>query len=155
MHCVDRRYCNLAILSRFALTDEAASYLGWRQKEPPPAAADAAWRLSRRELARDHRAAAGFLASATLKNGERLSLFNIHLSWPYPAEIQRRQFRWIAHQLEALPEGPVLLAGGFNSTPWSYGLKGFDASIRLRRATQGVFSFPASLVLPLPILPID
>lgn len=155
VHCVGGRFCNLAILSRFPLSDEAASYLGWR-KTPPPESPDlAGWRKARGLLASDRRAAAGLIATAQLGDGGSLSLFNIHLSWPYPAEIQRRQFRWIAQHLQDLPDASSLLAGDFNSTPWSFGLKGFDASIQLRRATQGVFSFPAGTRLPLPILPID
>lgn len=155
VHCVGGRYCNLAILSRFPLTKDAASYLGWRKTPPPEPSLDTTWRKAESALPRDRRAAAGLLAEAALPGGQRLSLFNIHLSWPYPAEIQRRQFRWIAHHLEPLQQAPVILAGDFNSTPWSFALSGFEASIRLNRATQGIFTFPASGALPLPVLPID
>ncbi len=154
VHCVGGRYCNLVILSRFPLEEEAASYLGWRETPPPTPPTDPAWRKAP-ELPRDRGAAAGLLAEAVLAEGQRLSLFTIHLSWPYPAEIQRRQFRWIARHLEALPEARTILAGDFNSTPWSFGLRGFDVSIQLKRVTQGVFSFPTGGVLPLPLLPID
>ncbi len=155
VHCVGAHYCNLAILSRFPLSDEAASALGWRKTPPPVTPIDGLWRAAKSEMPNDRRAAAGLKARAQLAEGRQLSLFNVHLSWPHPAERQRRQFRWIAHSLEALPNDPILLAGDFNSTPWSFGLKGFEAAIALRRATQGVFSFPAVKVLPLPVLPID
>ncbi len=151
LHCVERRFCNLAILSRFPLAAARASYLGWRPVPPPPLPPALPWQRVEQELPSESAAASGLQARALLPDGDNLQLFTVHLSWPIPAEHQRGQFRWIARQLERLPPGPTLLAGDFNSTPWSYGLTGFDALVPLTRATQGLFSFPAGL----PLLPID
>ncbi len=155
VHCVELRYCNLAILSRFPLQDAAASYLGRRESLPPLPRPIEGWRKAEIELVRDHGAASGLTARALLPGGRHLILFDTHLSWPTPAEAQRRQFRWVADRLADLGAGPLVLAGDFNSTPWSYGLRGFETAIALRRVTQGLFTFPTEQVLPLPILAID
>ncbi|MEO1192192.1 MAG: endonuclease/exonuclease/phosphatase family protein [Pseudomonadota bacterium] len=154
-HCVDRRFCNLAILSRFPLQNTAASYLGWRRfAEIPPQLPG--WPLAESELPDRRKAAAGLTAAIDLGGAEPIQLMNVHLTWPIPAEIQRRQFRWIVERLAALPPGPRLLAGDFNSTPWSFGLSGFEAALPLARVSQGIMSWPTSLRrIPFPIVAID
>ncbi len=155
VHCVERRYCNLAILSRTPLTGASASYLGWRAK---PVATDLAlgnWRLAVDELPDRERAAAGLSVAADLGGPQPLRLLNVHLTWPYPAAMQRRQFRWVADRAADLPEGPRVLAGDFNATPWSYGLSGFDASVAMERITRGQYSWPTESRFPMPLVPID
>ncbi|GAB5470179.1 MAG: endonuclease/exonuclease/phosphatase family protein [Rhodospirillales bacterium] len=154
VHCVDRRYCNLAILSRFPLSQAAAAYLGWRA-ETTPVVPLAGWDLAETALPDRRKAAAGLTAEVALDRGQRLRLFNVHLSWPLPAAIQRRQFRWVAERLADFPPGPRLLAGDFNATPWSFGLAGFESDLPLTRITQGNFSWPAGRRLPFPVVPID
>ena len=56
-----------------------------------------------------------------IKVGQKtLSIASIHLRWPYPYN-QRSQIQHLEKHLKAIPR-PVLLAGDFNATPWSYAL---------------------------------
>lgn len=154
-HCVTRRYCNLAILSRRPLREAAASYLGWRRQEALPRPAGDGWQRVDAALPDDGRPAAALQAWTELRGGAALRLLNVHLSWPVPARVQRGQFRWIARRVAELPPGPAILAGDFNATPWSFGLADFEAGLPLRRASPGIFSFPTPGVFPLPLVAID
>ncbi len=154
-HCVDRHYCNLAVLSRHPLSDASASYLGWRSAAVRPDLPAGDWRLADSHLPDPGKAAAGLAVAAELGGPVPLQLLNVHLSWPYPAAIQRRQFRWIAERLAELPSGPRILAGDFNATPWSFGLRGFDDMVAMERVTFGLYSWPAQGRFPLPLVPID
>ncbi|WP_316359959.1 endonuclease/exonuclease/phosphatase family protein [Devosia sp.] len=58
-------------------------------------------------------------------------------------------------------DGPVILAGDFNSTPWSYGLRDFVVRNGLVRETMNLLTFPMSWFYfgawrdTLPFLPLD
>ena len=58
-------------------------------------------------------------------------------------------------------DGKKIVAGDFNMTPWSFGLRRFDERIGLERRDLALFSWPGKLTLGgkalpvLPILPID
>lgn len=156
LHCVEGRYCNLAILSRHPLEAVGASYIGRRKTMPEMRLAEGDWQLVTEVLPDRPNAAAGLAASIDLGQGRRLEVLNVHMSWPYPAAIQRRQFGWVAARLHDLPAGPRLLAGDFNATPWSFGLRGFDRQVPdMQRATQGQRSWPTEIAFPFPLVPID
>jgi endonuclease/exonuclease/phosphatase (EEP) superfamily protein YafD len=95
-----------------------------------------------------------------LTTGVSFSLMTTHMDWPYPIERQREEF---ASAAEAANEvtGPLLVVGDFNSTPWSYVVKGFEAATGLRRETRNLMTFPELFTVPgglvrlEPFLPLD
>lgn len=85
-----------------------------------------------------------------------------HTSWPTFGDFQQRQGRRLARVLAELPQDRLILAGDFNSTPWSFSRRAEDDLFGLERRTQGLFSWPApdfalkrQVKLPLPVLAID
>jgi endonuclease/exonuclease/phosphatase (EEP) superfamily protein YafD len=82
------------------------------------------------------------------------------MDWPYPIERQREEFASAADAAKAV-EGPLLVVGDFNSTPWSYVMKGFESSTDLRRETRNLMTYPELFTLPSglirlePFLPLD
>jgi len=72
---------------------------------------------------------------------------------------QRSQFADLGAALQQLP-GPLVLAGDFNSTSWSYALRGFAAEAGLKRQDHTVPTYPTRYYIwgwrdTLPFLPID
>src|SRR5690606_28725184 len=57
--------------------------------------------------------------------------------------------------------GPLVVVGDFNSTPWSYAMKGFEAATGLERETHNLITYPELFTVPpgvkrrLPFLPIE
>jgi endonuclease/exonuclease/phosphatase (EEP) superfamily protein YafD len=93
--------------------------------------------------------------------GRRIVLVTVHFSQPFPPAKQQTEREALARRLHGLPSGDMILAGDFNTTPWSFAMRRQDASLEpLRRRTIGWFSWPARLNLlrrswPIPLLPID
>jgi endonuclease/exonuclease/phosphatase (EEP) superfamily protein YafD len=95
-------------------------------------------------------------------NGRPVVLATAHLERPYPPARQALQRRVLAEALQGLPKGdPIILAGDFNTVPWSFGMWAQDRLFApLRRRTHLQFTYPAQLNLTfqpwsLPVLPID
>ncbi|MEO6394813.1 MAG: endonuclease/exonuclease/phosphatase family protein [Devosia sp.] len=84
---------------------------------------------------------AHIIAGFTLANGAHFSVLTTHMDWPYPIERQQAEFAEIASAVRAV-EGPMLVVGDFNSTPWSYALKGFAAASGLERETRNLLTYP-------------
>lgn len=102
------------------------------------------------------------LAFATIKvAGRDVTVVGTHTVWPTEPAWQRGQGDTIAEVLSSLPGSTTILAGDFNSTPWSHGRRLEDRRFGLTRITRGLFSWPARSVLspeaavPFPVLPID
>jgi endonuclease/exonuclease/phosphatase (EEP) superfamily protein YafD len=108
---------------------------------------------------------AHILARFRLVDGSRFTVMTTHMDWPYPIERQRQQF---ADAVAAVKQtdGPLILVGDFNSTPWSYALRNFSAEAGLTRETQGQPTFPdviptghrrnsVIMLTTLPFLPLD
>jgi endonuclease/exonuclease/phosphatase (EEP) superfamily protein YafD len=86
----------------------------------------------------------------------RLRVVGVHLQLPFRAEAQTRHVdRLIA--LRSSLTGPVILAGDFNMTPWSYRLQRLLASAGLRRHAAFLRSWPTDgqFRLPAPAFLID
>ena len=60
---------------------------------------------------------------ATMPNGKNLTLASTHIRWPWPASGPK-QIDALEETVQKLPDN-VLLAGDFNSTTWSWGVKRF------------------------------
>lgn len=94
-----------------------------------------------------------------LADGTPLTVMTTHLDWPVPVGRQVEQFAELRAAVDAV-EGPLILAGDFNSTPWSYAMRGFKQRAGLERHTRNLVTFPnrfmiRRLVETLPFLPLD
>ncbi len=84
-----------------------------------------------------------------------------HALWPRPSQHQQSQTALLAARFAAFDRNSLIVAGDFNSTPWSFSLRRQDALFGLERRTRALFSFPVRtysryrLWTPVPILPID
>jgi endonuclease/exonuclease/phosphatase (EEP) superfamily protein YafD len=86
----------------------------------------------------------------------RLRVIGVHLALPLRPDTQTRHVeRLIAHRA-SIP-GPILIAGDFNMTPWSYRLQRLLASTGLRRHATFLRSWPTDrqFRLPAPAFLID
>ncbi len=101
-------------------------------------------------------------ADTTLPDGRRVTVVAVHFVQPIPPEPQAVMREALALRLQSLPGNEtMLLAGDFNTTPWSFAMRRQDELLRpLSRRTIALFSWPARLAgwrqsWPCPILPID
>jgi endonuclease/exonuclease/phosphatase (EEP) superfamily protein YafD len=103
---------------------------------------------------------AHIIAGFTLSTGASFALMTTHMDWPYPIERQRDEFVAVAEAVNAI-EGPLLVVGDFNSTPWSYSMKAFEAASGLTRETRNLMTYPElfttrrGLIRLEPFLPLD
>lgn len=103
---------------------------------------------------------AHIIAGFRLSNGTSFSLMTTHMDWPYPIERQREEFAAAAAAANAIA-GPLVVVGDFNSTPWSYTMKSFEAATGLKRETRNLITYPELFTVPpglkrrLPFLPIE
>lgn len=84
----------------------------------------------------------------------------VHYTWPVPAGPQQAQSRKLVTALAPFGRRSTILAGDFNSTPWSFTLKRQDKALGLRRWTRALPSWPSGqfsrvAAAPAPFLPID
>ena len=99
-------------------------------------------------------------ATVALADGSTVTLATTHFSHPYRGDAQARERKALAAAVSTLEVGRLILAGDFNTTPWSYGMRRQDRMLApLRRWTIAWFTWPAraprNLAWPLPLLPID
>lgn len=103
---------------------------------------------------------AHIIAGFTLRDGTRFSVMTTHMDWPLPIERQQQELA-VAAEAAKQVSGPLVVVGDFNSTPWSYAMKGFEAASGLTRETRNLITFPELFTLPrglihtVPILPLD
>jgi endonuclease/exonuclease/phosphatase (EEP) superfamily protein YafD len=82
---------------------------------------------------------------------------------PYPPPGQQQDLAMFARALGRFAPRRLVVAGDFNSTPWSFTLRGLDRALPLTRRTHGIATWPAAeahlmgraIALPFPVLPID
>ena len=108
---------------------------------------------------------AHILATFTLADGSKFSLMTTHMEWPFPLERQQAQLEVLAEAAKAV-KGPLVVVGDFNSTPWSYALRGFAAATGMERQDHNLVTFPLVFTVPdewsrrglidtIPFLPLD
>ena len=66
-----------------------------------------------------------------------------HFAWPVPAGRWQAQSRMLVAELSRFPRDDLIVAGDFNSTPWSFGLRRQDRSLKLSRVTHGLPTWPS------------
>ncbi|WP_193336305.1 endonuclease/exonuclease/phosphatase family protein [Devosia beringensis] len=100
------------------------------------------------------------LAQFSTPGGKSFSLLTTHMDWPLPMERQRDQLAGLSDLLASI-EGPLIVAGDFNSTAWSYALRNFVAANGLVRETVNLVTFPMRFYYfgawrdAIPFLPLD
>ena len=93
--------------------------------------------------------------------GGAFTVVGAHYTWPWPAGPQQAQGRRLADLAARFPKTTTIVAGDFNSTPWSFSLRRQDKALGLERRTHALPTWPASefsrfkISAPFPILPID
>lgn len=103
---------------------------------------------------------AHIIVQFTLSTGTSFTLMTTHMDWPLPVERQHDEFAAAAEAVNSI-EGPLVVVGDFNSTPWSYAMKTFEAVTGLKRETRNLITYPELFTVPpgvkrrLPFLPIE
>jgi len=131
-HCAFQSSCGVAILSRYP----------WQQSNSG---------IKGREK----------LAIASARFGQRLAnltIASVHIRWPFFSH-QKSQLN-TAYKETASTDRPLIIAGDFNATPWSWTMKSFAYENNLRmagpmRATWPVFQRSHRCTLCIPQFPID
>jgi endonuclease/exonuclease/phosphatase (EEP) superfamily protein YafD len=97
---------------------------------------------------------AHIIAGFTLADGTHFSVMTTHMDWPFPIERQRDEFAAAEAAANAV-QGPLIVVGDFNSTPWSYAMKGFEAATGLKRETRSLLTYPLAVTVPRRISPTE
>jgi len=87
----------------------------------------------------------------TTPGGYPFTIASMHLGWPPPLGNQAFERDRFLRELKTLPKEGLILAGDYNSTPWSFAMRRQDRAFMLERRTRAVFSWPATF----PVAPID
>lgn len=83
------------------------------------------------------------------------TIVGLHYVWPTSVAIHRENSRRMLQILADKPHDRLILAGDFNSTPWSFGRRRDDAALGIERRTRLMFTWPARGAPGFPLLPID
>lgn len=103
---------------------------------------------------------AHIIAKFRAADGKPFTVITTHMDWPIPVARQQEQLSALSAVVDKI-EGPLILAGDFNSTPWSYALREFVRRNGLVRETLNLLTFPVSWFYlgawrdTLPFLPLD
>ena len=93
--------------------------------------------------------------------GGPITIMGVHRSWPTRPPVYRGQMADLARAAAGFPKRFLIIAGDFNSTPWSFARRDEDLELGLERRTRALFTWPAAradhvrISSPLPVLPID
>lgn len=116
----------------------------------------------RRKPERVRGEADGPLARAEFRDARGVyTVIGVHYAWPTDAADQQAQERRLARVISETNPGRTIVAGDFNSTPWSFSRRRWDAEFGLIRRDRALFSWPAQQYKRLrwlglfPFLPID
>jgi endonuclease/exonuclease/phosphatase (EEP) superfamily protein YafD len=88
------------------------------------------------------------------------TMIGVHNAWPTDADQLIQEAR-LAALLTEEPAATTIVAGDFNSTPWSFARRRWDRAFGLIRRDRGVASWPTGRLpgldapTPIPLLPID
>jgi endonuclease/exonuclease/phosphatase (EEP) superfamily protein YafD len=95
------------------------------------------------------------LAGCRIRTGAgEAVILGVH--YPWPTEHDRMaQAGELVQAVRRLPSATTVLAGDFNSTPWSFARRREDREFGLSRRTRALFTWPAGRGWPLALLPID
>jgi endonuclease/exonuclease/phosphatase (EEP) superfamily protein YafD len=104
----------------------------------------------------------GFISWATFPDAAgEFTVVATHRYWPVRFAREREQTAELDRVIRSLPGERLMVAGDFNSTPWSFARRREDQAWGLIRRTRALFTWPAAkrshnrLPAPFPWLPID
>lgn len=104
----------------------------------------------------------GPLVRAVFRDGRgEYAVIGVHYAWPTDADDQQAQEAGLARTIAMSPPERAIVAGDFNSAPWSFSRRRWDAEFGLVRRDRALFSWPARQYKRLrwlglfPFLPID
>lgn len=89
------------------------------------------------------------------------AVIGVHYAWPTDSADQQAQEAGLAEVVAMSPRQRTIVAGDFNSAPWSFSRRRWDAEFGLIRRDRALFSWPARQYKRLrwlglfPFLPID
>jgi endonuclease/exonuclease/phosphatase (EEP) superfamily protein YafD len=85
----------------------------------------------------------------------KATVLGLHAPWPTQHSLPRER-QALMPIVRSYPSATTILAGDFNSTPWSFARRRDDRELGLIRRTRAVFTWPVGRHhLPFPVLPID
>lgn len=105
--------------------------------------------LSRRSaveqgLPREATGAPGPIDRATYRDARGLfTVIGVHNSWPTDPDTQQKQEQRLAETIARYPRSRTIVAGDFNSAPWSFARRRWDKVFALPRRDRALFSFPS------------
>lgn len=87
--------------------------------------------------------AAGPLTRATYRDARgTFTVLGVHYAWPTEPEVQQVQEQRLAETLGRFPRERTILAGDFNSAPWSFSRRRWDAVFALPRRDRAICTWP-------------
>jgi endonuclease/exonuclease/phosphatase (EEP) superfamily protein YafD len=91
--------------------------------------------------------AQGPLNRATYRDARgAFTVIGVHYAWPTDPARQQPQEQRLAETIAKFPRGRIIVAGDFNSAPWSFARRRWDAVFALPRRDRALFSFPSPVV---------
>lgn len=103
---------------------------------------------------------AHIIAQFTLPGIKPFTVMTTHMDWPVPIARHAEELDKLTVALKTV-DGPLILAGDFNSTPWAYSFRQFVATNGLLRQTLALMTYPLSWYYfdawrpTIPFLPLD
>lgn len=94
-------------------------------------------------------------------SAEPVTVLAVHRSWAVHPRVFEPEMADLARVAARYPKRYMIVAGDFNSTPWSFAMRREDRQLGLTRRTRALFTWPANAVshdklpAPFPVLPID
>jgi endonuclease/exonuclease/phosphatase (EEP) superfamily protein YafD len=100
------------------------------------------------------------LVTLPAPGGGRYTVAGVHFTWPTEVGGHQDQVAGLNRLLARQSRERTILAGDFNSTPWSASRRAQDRALGLERRTKALFSWPIQTPqertpVPMPFLPID
>jgi endonuclease/exonuclease/phosphatase (EEP) superfamily protein YafD len=85
----------------------------------------------------------------------KATVLGVHAPWPTQPSLPR-EHKVLVRIVRSYPAATTILAGDFNSTPWSFARRRDDSDFGLIRRTRAEFTWPVGRHhLPFPLVPID
>jgi len=145
LHCVYDRICKVAIISRFPLNDGMAWHYGYKTYLKRQPVESPRWQAV--DDAPDQNSFGPSLIRAHADLSQRglpaaVTLMATHWAWPLVKGVQARQRGWMERSIAAEGDAPLILAGDFNATPWSFGFRRFAAASGLTLWSEDIWSWP-------------
>jgi endonuclease/exonuclease/phosphatase (EEP) superfamily protein YafD len=83
-------------------------------------------------------------ADTTGPDGKPVRVMTTHYGWPWPPKFQRPQRVALRDYLRDFDKRDMILAGDFNSAPWSVAMRRQDRHfLPLKRRTRALYTWPA------------